>query len=66
MRNHQLETRLRENRTLGSEGGEGETLPYPDRLSFVGHFGISGTGISGTSISAGHSAIVTDATHDGQ
>ena len=29
MRNHQLESRVRENRTHGSEGGEGESLSLP-------------------------------------
>ena len=34
MRNHQLESRVRENRTHGSEGGEGECPSLP--LSSVG------------------------------
>lgn len=29
MRNHQLESRVRENRTHGSEGGEGESSFLP-------------------------------------
>ena len=36
MRNHSLESRVRENRTHGSEGGEGERpfLPYQSAVAF--------------------------------
>jgi hypothetical protein len=42
MRNHQLESRVRENRTHGSEGGEGESpsLPLSASLNPAGSWAV--------------------------
>ena len=53
MRNHQLESRVRENRTHGSEGGEGERsfLPLSDASLSVAGLGID------VGVPRGHDAL---------
>ena len=60
MRNQRLESRVRENRTHGSEGGEAKAFPIPYRGSGSGQseaFGSLTTWMTGTS--PGTSPVMT-------